>query len=44
MSRVNPVYGFDPAELLQRTHFPNDESEYKVRHIRSFRLVRLSLQ
>ena len=42
--RMSKLWGFDPLELLRRTEFPNDENEYKIRHSRSFRLVRYKFQ
>jgi hypothetical protein len=35
----NALWGFDPIELLKKTHFPNDENEYKIRHSRLARVV-----
>ncbi|KAJ2998919.1 hypothetical protein HDV02_003894 [Globomyces sp. JEL0801] len=29
---VNPLWGFDPLDLLAKTEFPNDHNEYKIRH------------
>ncbi len=37
---MNQIWGFDPAELLRRIQFPNDENEYKIRHSHAARIVR----
>jgi hypothetical protein len=37
--KINPLWGFDPVDLLRRTNFPNDENEYKIRHSKAARLV-----
>jgi hypothetical protein len=39
LTGINPLYGFDPIELLKKTHFPNDENEYQIRHSRQARLA-----
>jgi hypothetical protein len=42
--KVNPLWGFDPIDLLKRIHFPNDENEYKIRHSHAARVVRKYLK
>eukprot|EP00842_Homolaphlyctis_polyrhiza_P003576 jgi/Hompol1/4219/HPOL_003589-RA len=37
---LNPVWGFDPLELLSKTEFPNDKYEQILRHSKDGRLTR----
>ncbi|KAJ3260109.1 hypothetical protein HK103_001185 [Boothiomyces macroporosus] len=36
---INPVWGFDPNELLSKVVFPNDKDEYKIRHSHTARVL-----
>ncbi|KAJ3324296.1 hypothetical protein HDV06_000335 [Boothiomyces sp. JEL0866] len=36
---INPVWGFDPNELLSKVVFPNDKDEYRIRHSHAARVL-----